>query len=358
VSGREILEYFDLEYALQGNSERSFVEFIRRIGNAQSIHGIKGLIFRCAGRIVEENPPAYDEDFLTSGFPDMTRYINVKKYQEQNSHVQIQTKRGCALQCIYCSFSKIEGSTYRFRSPGNIVQEIEKAYYEHGIDTFTIVDSAFNIPLDHAKAVLLAIIEKSLPVKFGIPEINPGEIDEELIDLLQGAHCDNVVISVESGSDLILENLKKNYTRRHVLETAALFHHNIKKDWNSLHLSWSFLLGAPLETEQTLAETLDCIKHIALPYETVFISTGIRIYKGTPLASQLESQNSYVTEDHYLSPLLLEPENISLRDINDCVDQWARQFPNILLNKDKLDPEKIKQFNVGLFMQRMLFENM
>ncbi len=46
ISGREMLEYFDLEYAIRGDGEAVMPEFVKRIETHESLEGLKGLIIR------------------------------------------------------------------------------------------------------------------------------------------------------------------------------------------------------------------------------------------------------------------------------------------------------------------------
>lgn len=357
IGGREMLDYFDLDYAICGSGEHVFVEFLERFQKNKPVHRIKGLIVRQNGKIIKENEPASDENFHELSFPDVSKYIDVKKYQRHNSHVQLQSKRGCALKCTYCSYGMSEGVYYRFRNPGIVAEDIERLYYNEGIDTFEFVDSTFNIPIAHAKAVLKAIISKKLPVRLSATEVNPGSFDEELSDLLQEAHFQVLGISIDSGSDAILADFGKNFTSQNSLDTAALLRTKQNNGWKDLHLFWSVLLGSSKETIGTLAETLDFIKQIVRPYESVFVATGIRVYKGTPLAGQLEAQNMKITDDNYLSPVLLEPENISIGEIAEIAREWSEDHPNIILINDFRNEQKLNQHNKRLFMQKILFDS-
>jgi hypothetical protein len=46
ISGKEMLEYFDLEYAVRGDSEAVMSEFVKRLESGLSPVGLKGLIIR------------------------------------------------------------------------------------------------------------------------------------------------------------------------------------------------------------------------------------------------------------------------------------------------------------------------
>ena len=78
---------------------------------------------------------------------------HVKDYRDIPEAIGIETKRGCALKCVYCIYGFLNGRKYRFRSPEKIVDEIEALRKVHGIDSFTFVDSVFNVPQKHAEEI-------------------------------------------------------------------------------------------------------------------------------------------------------------------------------------------------------------
>ncbi|MCG8571338.1 MAG: radical SAM protein [Spirochaetes bacterium] len=352
ISGAEILEYLNLEYAVRGDGERSLVQFVDDWQDDQSLSHVPGLMICKNGVLTQNNPPAFMDNYEQMIFPKVSDYIDVKKYLDHASSVQIQAKRGCALKCSYCSYNKIEGTAYRFRQPETIADDIEKLYKESKIDYFEFTDSAFNIPLEHAKSVLRAIIKRKLPIKLGTPDLNPGAIDKELVDLMALAGFKGLSISVESGSDRVLRNLAKGFSYKDILKSAEILQQRAKN--SELELSWSFLLGAPNESKETLAETYDCIQKISRSDQSVFIATGIRVYKGTPLANQLEKENIEISENQYLTPVLLEPKQISLDEINEITQQWAKKHPNILLINDLLDEEKMELYHFRMNILKMM----
>ena len=79
----------------------------------------------------------------------------------------IQTKRGCSHRCIYCTYSQLlEGRHYRLRTPLEVVDELEEAYYRYQIKTFEFVDSIFNDPIDYCVEILEEISRRPWQASF------------------------------------------------------------------------------------------------------------------------------------------------------------------------------------------------
>ena len=323
ISGKEMLEYFDLEYGVKGDGESVMPRFVHRIENHQPLEGLEGLIIRRENRIIQENEPCRVQDLDSLPFPKPLRYLDLDKYRRYGSSLQIQTKRGCTFRCSYCTYNKIEGKQYRLRNPGLIADEIEILFNETGINHIEFTDSIFNVPLTHAKEVLREVKRKNLDLRLNTMGLSPAAIDEELLDLMKSAGFNEVDIGAESICDSILESLAKDFKHEDVIKTANL----LKK--KNIPATWFIMLGALAETRETVLETLNSICRVASKWDLVFVSTGIRVYNGAPIADEIKSHNVPCTPDNFLRPVKIEPEKICLEDIHSIAKRFSYRFPNL-----------------------------
>jgi hypothetical protein len=322
ISGREMLEYFDLEYAIQGDGEAVMPEFINRIENRLPLEGLNGLIIRRENRIVQENEPLRVQDLDSLPFPRPLKYMDLEQYRHYGSPLQIQTKRGCTFKCSYCTYNRIEGKQYRLRSPKLIADEIEILVKETGINQIEFTDSIFNVPLLHAKEVLKELIRKNLELRLHTMGLSPSAIDEELVDLMKYAGFNEVDIGAESTCNIILESLGKSFHRSDIINTANLLRNK------KIPATWFMMLGAPSETKETVIESLNTIGKIVSKWDLVFISTGVRVYNGATIADEMIKYDGNCTGDNFLHPVKIEPLNISLKDIHIIAKSFSFRFPN------------------------------
>ncbi|MDI7276392.1 MAG: hypothetical protein QME94_10460, partial [Anaerolineae bacterium] len=84
---------------------------------------------------------------------DLQRYVDVRSYQRAGSPLPVQTRRGCAFRCVYCTYPALEGTTYRPKEPALLAEEIEEMARRTGSRSFEFVDSTFNAPLPYALEV-------------------------------------------------------------------------------------------------------------------------------------------------------------------------------------------------------------
>ena len=332
ISGREMLEYFDLEYAIRGDGEAAMLEFVNRIENQLPLEGLKGLIIRREKRIIQDNEPYRVEDLNSLPFPKPLRYLDLDLYRRFGSPIQIQTKRGCTFKCAYCTYNKIEGNQYRLIDPIRIADEIEILTKETGINHIEFADSIFNVPLNHTKELLREVIRKKLDLKLHTMGISPAFVDEELLDLMKSAGFNEADIGAESACDSILKSLNKDFKCTDIINSSNLF----KK--KKIPVTWFILLGAPEETRETVIETLSTVCKVASKWDLIFVSTGVRIYNGSPIAEELMKQN-IKANDNFLRPVKIEPENISLKDIHTIAKHFSFRYPNLYLyEKENITP--------------------
>lgn len=323
VSGVEMLSFFDLQYAIQGDGEYAMLDFVDRIEKKLPLEGLRGLILRRDNQIIEENLPYRVENLESLPKVKIYRYIDIKPYLKYNVPLPIQTKRGCSLECAYCIYNSVEGHSIRLRDPESLADEIQDMVEETGVNVIEFVDSVFNIPLKHAKNVLRAIKSRNLNLKLNTIGINPGAIDEEFVGLLKENNLREFHITVESCSDITLKSLCKNYKKADIIKAGQLLNNQ------DLFIIWDLLTGAPGETEETLKETLETITTIASNWDLIVVGNGIRLYKGSPLSKKIGQAKPDCTSDNFLHPVIFTPQSMPIESVRAFEKMISLKHPNM-----------------------------
>jgi len=206
--------------------------------------------------------------------------------------IPVQTRRGCPLDCIYCSTSLIEGRSVRRRSPESVVAWLT-ALHHGGFRHFHFVDNTFNLPPSYAKDLCRKLIDAELGLDWwGI--IYPKWVDAELAELMAKAGCTQVSLGFESGSETMLPQLNKRFTCREVREISETLAAVGVERYGFL------LLGGPGETRETVEESLEFADSLRL--DALKITVGLRIYPQTPLASSALADGLIRPDDDLLMP--------------------------------------------------------
>jgi len=187
------------------------------------------------------------------------------------------------MRCIYCTYNQVlEGNRLRLRSPVEVVDEIEEAFYRFKPETFEFVDSVFNDPVGHCQAILEEIIRRPWKARFTTMGVSPKHLDTQLLHLMQRAGFSSFMISPESASETMLTNYQKGFGIDDLHRAAEAINQF------SFPVLWYFLVGGPGETSHTLQETLEFIgRHLVRKkrprYNLAHIFLGVRLYPGTKL---------------------------------------------------------------------------
>ena len=226
--------------------------------------------------------------------------------------IPVQSRRGCPLDCIYCSTSAIEGRPIRRRSPESVVEWLT-GLRQNGFRHFHFVDNTFNLPPSYAKDFCRKLLDAELGLDWWAI-LYPNWVDSELAELMAKAGCMEVSLVFESGSETMLPQLNKRFTCTEVRKISdTLAGVGIKR--------YGFLLlGGPRETRETVEESLEFADSLHL--DTLKITVGLRIYPQTPLALTAVADGLLKPDDNllfprfYISPLLRDwlPRRIARRE--------------------------------------------
>jgi len=255
------------DYGIRGEGEFSFVELLEKLSKGKA----------------PENKLIYSssiKDINFDTFPDRAGF-DIDAYFKYSGCINIQTKRGCALKCTYCTYPVLEGNCYRFRTPEKVVDEIEYWYNEKKINYFFFVDNVFNHPETYAKKICLEILRRKLKIRwtgFFIPKID----DPEFIDIC----IESGLTSIDFGTDAFSESTLKGYDKFFTVDDIFRACEICKE--KNLKFNHSLIFGGPNETYETLQETIDNVVKTQTTSVIGFI--GVRLYAGTPIANSLKDK--------------------------------------------------------------------
>jgi radical SAM superfamily enzyme YgiQ (UPF0313 family) len=227
--------------------------------------------------------------------------FDTSSYYQLGGMLNIQTKRGCPFKCIYCTYPHVEGRKVRLRSPSSVADEIEQIIATTGARHFFIVDSIFNYPVSHAKAVCDELIRRSLDIQWSC-YANPAHMTEDLADAMVRAGCTAVEFGTDSLVDEMLRNMGKNFTFSKVRKASAI----CKK--SGLKFCHFIFAGSPGDTDETIELTLARLEEIEP--DAAVIMAGIRIFPGTILAG-------HAKKDLGIADIGLEPVFYHSRKLTD-----------------------------------------
>ncbi|MHB1651433.1 MAG: glycosyltransferase [Desulfitobacteriaceae bacterium] len=184
----------------------------------------------------------------TSWFPELIR-----------PYFSITASRGCLYRCSFCQPAERElfGNRVRKRSVDNILDELEYLTREHGMRSFMIHDDLFTQYYAWVEEFCDKKKERGLTQPFAC-QSRASVICKrpDLLKNLVDVGLKVVYIGFESGSDRVLQFIKKDTTARENLEAGRICREL------GLRIFANYMFGLPTETEEEMKETALMIQAI------------------------------------------------------------------------------------------------
>ena len=280
----------NLDVVVIGEGEETMVDLAdHATQNIEDINDVNGIVYRDLKdgnlRTTEKRPLIKDLDKLPFPARHLVPFDSYGVSQEQTGG--IITSRGCVYNCNYCSSSLIMGKKFRSRSPGNVVDEIEELIDTYHINDIGFMDDTFMLNKKRASDIADEIKARDLDLTF-VASSRVDRVDKSLLENLKNSGLKTIYYGVESGSQRILDLMKKGITLKNVEDAVKM-----AKDVN-LEVLTSFILGYPGETEEDMNTTIDFSTKLDSDYCQYSILTP---FPGTPIYKDLIEKNLIDNED-------------------------------------------------------------
>ncbi|CCW35517.1 hopanoid biosynthesis associated radical SAM protein HpnJ [Chthonomonas calidirosea] len=287
---------------------------------------IKGLSWREPDGTLRRTPDRElieDWDKMPSVFPVYAENLDITKYfigYLLHPYISFYTGRGCPAKCTFCLWPQtIGGHKYRAKSPEVVGREMEmaKAIWGSKVREYMFDDDTFTI--DRARAVEISKHMKRLKLTWSCNA--RAHVDYDTLKQLRDNGLRLLLVGFESGNQQILNRIKKGIK----LEMAREFMKNCKKLGIKVH--GTFIIGLPIETKETVEETIRFAKE--LDPHTIQVSIAAP-YPGTELYDQAIA-NGWIARDSLVAGsgiqvATLQYETMSAAEIEDAVERMYRQF--------------------------------
>jgi radical SAM superfamily enzyme YgiQ (UPF0313 family) len=334
-----LLERTQADIAVVGEGEETARELFWALGNTGKLQGVSGIWFKDDEGRIHVTPPRHTIQRLdTLPFPNwnlfpMDIYLknpigapNRNKWIDGNSEdgilsINLSATRGCPYKCIYC-YHDFMGQGYRTRSPQNVFNEMKTLYQRYGVKYFHFVDDEFVMKRRFVYEFCEIVRECGLGFTWGCS----GRVNlmtEDLIATMANSGCVLIGYGIESGSQKILDIIKKRVSVDEAKQAIKL---------TQKHIGWadcSFMIGTPGETKETIQETIDFCKELSLTPEVIFFATP---YPGTELYEIAKAQNRIGDEEEYMLRLGEQGEQIMV-NLTDFTDEELVQLQEHMIRE-------------------------
>jgi len=278
---RTLRECPQIDMIVRGEGEITFLSLAKAGGRPENIPGIS---YRKGRRIIHNNPRDPIENIDSLPFParhllPMHLYNSgsmISKGNDGLRYASVITTRGCPNKCVYCSSSHFWGTRVRFRSPENVVEEVEHLQRSYGTREIFFKDDTFTFSPVRTEQICDLIISKGIDIKWSC-YARVNTISEKLLRKMVKAGCFALDFGIESGNQDVLDRIHKNITLEQA-EAAV----KLSKSMGVMVYA-SFMFGLPSENMKRAKETIDFAVKISPDIAQFFITTP---FPGTELYTE------------------------------------------------------------------------
>jgi radical SAM superfamily enzyme YgiQ (UPF0313 family) len=313
-----------------GEGEELLPDYLNHL---EDLSQVAGLVWRKDGRIIRNASRPLIMDLDQFPYPDRTSLpidyieslpLDVPAVLSLDKFCTMQTSRGCPYSCIYCDVPLFSQRKVRTRSAAHVLGEMQQLH-DQGYRSIYFTDDHFLLNGKRIQEICQGMIDRKLEFEWGCE----GRVDAIAIDqlpIMSQANCKFLAFGVESGSQRVLDRLKKN-------QTLAAVEHAIseakRQGINRVH--GFFVIGSPDESREDILESFRFAAKLKLD---TFGFNRLCVYRGTPLWKEYAARGIIDDEKDWdkwfkcsdIDPTVLRSEEVNRLRMKGYVSLFVRRI--------------------------------
>jgi len=209
----KVLQRFPwIDVICRGEGELTGPQLLASLTNGKDLSKVKGISYREGDAIIHNRPQKRIKDLDAIPFPQFHK-IDLSLYAGYG----MMSSRGCPYPCTFCSVAPVWDLKCYSRSPQSIVDEMKQLHDEAGVTMCLFQDEFFVSGKKQVMAFCKALRKAKRNIKwkaFGRVNLCDVEMMQEMADM----GCVELRFGIESGSDRVLEIIKKGFTANETME--------------------------------------------------------------------------------------------------------------------------------------------
>ena len=282
----ETLEESSVDIAVTGQGEDTFAAIVERLAEGErSMDGVLGCAWKDRGAASHLNPPRPLKDI--NAFPaasydliDVERYFRLKR-DRQLDYISSQ---GCNFRCTFCADPYVYQRAWKALAPERMGEELEVLWKRYRFRDVGMQDETFFTHKRRVEAIADEFIARKLGFTWtATMRADQGfRLDDALLAKCKRAGLRRVKIGVESGSQAMLDWMKKDITVAQVFDSAE------KCLRHGIGVIFNIIVGFPGEPPESVAESLGVAKKLrAMSPDFEVAIFYYKPYPGNPIADTL-----------------------------------------------------------------------
>ena len=267
------------DHIIEGEGEQVLIDILEKIESSTVI----------TEKFLKKDPKLR-LDLDSMPFPDYSDY-DLNEYTTPGG-ISAEISRGCIAKCVFCT--EVHFWKYRGRMSGSLLDEVEYQNKHYGGNYFWFIDSLVNGNLKELRGFCMGIQERRIKIRWQGYARCDGRMDLDYYKDLAASGCTQLSYGIESGSQKVLDAMKKEITLDEVEKNLE----NGAKVGIMAHTNW--IIGFPNEDHQAFADTLTLIWRIR-NYNIFVISPGLSLMLSPGSDISVDKSKFNINEGNFLN---------------------------------------------------------
>lgn len=254
-----------IDVFLHGDADISIIEYMKFMRR-----GLSTLQYErhpATGAIIVDGNHRYKCDFSHN---DCQIFYHSSDFAYDDEFYCLEISRGCTFNCSFCDHASRgrKLTDLYVKSEAALEEEILRNYHEHGITSYSIVDSTFNENMD--KMRMLARIVQRLPFEFKYScyvRIDLVMSFQEQYSLFRDSNLVGAFLGIESLNPASLKAINKYSNVDKIVAELHKLKEEVPKCGSSAH----FIAGLPYDSMDTMTKWTEQVMDPSFPSATFYI---------------------------------------------------------------------------------------
>lgn len=254
---------------------------------------------------------------------DIERHIAIQGDAQVSYHLvrydmgksmPVLASRSCPFKCTFCHHAGM--GKYKRHDIARVVDQIEGYIRKYKVSCVSIYDELFSANRARIKEFCELLLEKQLKIKW-FCQLRVDQLDQELLELMKSAGCNYISFGFESGSDTVLDSMKKKIKAVDIANAVKMSRKA------NVGFQANFLFGDPAESMETVQESLHFQQENELyftDWSAVIPYAGTQIFDYAFNEGLIEDKVAFIRSQCNISTYLYKHQ-INMTRMND--EQYA-----------------------------------
>jgi radical SAM superfamily enzyme YgiQ (UPF0313 family) len=288
IPERTLEAFPSIDYGVVGEGEFSLFDLLARLGDGRPIEPVAGLAYRQDGRVRANVRAPYIDDLdalpmpAWDLLPDFPHRFQPTMFSYANTPVaSLITSRGCPFTCTFCDRST-SGKKGRMHSVEYVVG-LCRHLVGLGVRHIIFVDDLFTVRKQRVIDLCHAFLDEGFTFTWNCNS-HPNLLDFDTMKLMQRAGCWQIAYGIESGSQRILDVVKREVRIPRMRETLRMTRAA------GIRAKGYLMIAHPTEGLDSLAEMAEFLRTAELDMAQV---TKFTPYPGTPSYAKIRDFGTF-----------------------------------------------------------------